>query len=72
MKIRKDIEFLDVDDDSPYIIRYKWFAWRPVKTNKGWEWWTYVTKVIDQRPEVYLGLMEEVSYWSHKQIEDVN
>lgn len=45
-------------------IRYDvWFAWRPVRTtNQGWVWFRYVNRTIDERPEVYQGLLPEYSY----------
>ena len=40
-----------------------WFAWRPVKTtNNGWVWGQYVFRKIDERDEVFLGLLPEITY----------
>jgi hypothetical protein len=50
-------------DSKKYVTIGVWFAWRPVHTkNAGWVWWKYVTRTIDERPEVYLGLLPEISY----------
>lgn len=49
--------------NEDYIKTYKWFAWKPVKTtNTGWVWFKYVDKTIDERAEVYLGLLPEYYY----------
>lgn len=46
-----------------YVTTDKWFAWWPVKTtNAGWVWWKVVNRTVDERPEVYLGLLPEYSY----------
>lgn len=46
-----------------YINTCKWFAWRPVLTeNSGIVWLTWVTKTVDERAEVYLGLLPETYY----------
>ena len=46
-----------------YVHKHKWFAWYPVKTIEGvWVWWDYVTKVVDERPLVYCGLLESITY----------
>ena len=46
-----------------YIYIDKWFAWKPVKTiNFGWVWLKKLTRIIDERPLVYLGLLTEVTY----------
>jgi len=49
-------------NNKDYIIKDKWFAWKPVKTNTGWVWLKTVNRTIDERPEVYLGLLPEYSY----------
>ena len=49
---------------NDYIKVGKWFAWRPVRTkNSGWVWLRWVTRVVDQRPEHYLGLLPEYTYF---------
>lgn len=49
--------------NKDYITTDKWFAWKPVKTaDAGWVWWKVVNRIIDERPEVYLGLLPEYSY----------
>lgn len=49
---------------TDYITEDYWFAWRPVKTqNAGWVWLKRVRRIIDERPEVYLGLLTEYSYF---------
>lgn len=46
-----------------YVRISAWFAWHPVRTsNAGWVWWKYVTRTVDERPEVYQGLLPETSY----------
>ena len=46
-----------------YLKEEKWFAWRPVKlTNFKWVWLKTVNRIIDGRPEVYLGLQTEYKY----------
>lgn len=43
---------------TDYITTDKWFAWHPVKTeNSGWIWLKIVARTIDERGEVYLGLL---------------
>jgi hypothetical protein len=39
------------------------FAWLPVKLESGeWAWLETVERITDERPEVYLGLLPEVTY----------
>lgn len=46
-----------------YVKTDKWFAWRPIyTTNAGWVWLTLVNRTIDERPEVYLGLLPDYTY----------
>ncbi len=40
------------------------FAWYPVRTDKGWKWLKTVNRIIDERPEYYLGLLPEITYKS--------
>lgn len=48
-----------------YVHHDIWFAWRPVKTEEGnWAWLKYVARTIDERPLVYLGLLEEYKYYN--------
>lgn len=48
---------------TDYIKYDVWLAWRPVRTtNEGWVWFRYVTRCIDERPEVYQGLLPEYTY----------
>ena len=47
-----------------YIYTDKWFAWHPVRTtNKGWVWWCWTKRTIDDRPLVYQGLFEIKTYF---------
>ena len=40
------------------IHKDTWFAWYPVRTeNDGWAFWELVFRVVDERPEHYLGLL---------------
>lgn len=46
-----------------YVFVDIWYAWRPVKTiDCGWVWLKNVNRCIDDRPEVYLGLLPITSY----------
>ena len=48
---------------TDYVNSYPWFAWYPVYTqNEGWVWWRWVTRIVDERDEVYLGLLPRVYY----------
>jgi hypothetical protein len=52
-----------MENHEKFVHIYVWFAWRPVRTeNAGWVWWKYVTRTIDERPEVYLGLLPTTTY----------
>ena len=45
-----------------YVYESRWYAWHPVRTDKGWVWLKYVTKIVDERPLVYCGLLETTEY----------
>ena len=46
-----------------YVTTDVWFAWKPVRTeNNGWVWFKYVNRIIDERPEVYQGLLPIKTY----------
>ncbi|AGO47893.1 hypothetical protein Phi40:1_gp028 [Cellulophaga phage phi40:1] len=48
---------------SKYISSYRWFAWHPVKCIEGkWHWLKMITKEVDERPVVYLGLLPDIKY----------
>ena len=51
---------------TDYINLEPWFAWKPVKTEEGWVWLIWIYRIIDDRPLVYLGLMEEYHYYTNK------
>lgn len=53
---------------NTYKKAYKWFAWYPVYTEdtKRYVWWMYVTRVVDESPEVYLGLLPEITYYENE------
>ncbi len=46
-----------------YIYTHKWFAWKPVKTECGkWVWLKTINRTVDERDEVYLGLLPTYHY----------
>ncbi len=44
---------------------YPWFAWYPVKTTDTdrWVWLEWITRVEDERPLAYLGLLPRYYYY---------
>lgn len=51
---------------TDYVNTTKWFAWYPVKTqDSGWVWWKTINRTIDERDEVYLGLLPQTFYYEH-------
>lgn len=48
---------------TDYIFVDTWFAWYPVRTTSGeWVWLERVKRTVDECPEVYLGLLPEITY----------
>jgi len=46
-----------------YVKHDVWFAWRPVRTtNNGWVWGEFVYRTVDERDEIYLGLLPQIHY----------
>lgn len=38
------------DKHEDFVHTYKWYAWRPVKTESGLNWFKYVSRTDDARP----------------------
>jgi len=48
---------------TDYVKTSDWFAWKPVKTeDSGWVWLKTVSRTVDDRPLVYMGLLTQYSY----------
>ena len=52
---------------TDYIYTSTGFAIVPLKTiDNGWVWFKKIHLIIDERPLVYLGLMEKTHYYRNK------
>lgn len=49
---------------TEYVYIKEWFAWRPIRITGTWKfkWLTKVMRIIDDRPEVYSGLLPTTVY----------
>lgn len=45
-----------------YVKMYLVYAWLPKKTATGYVWFDLVKKIVDERPEFYLGLASIITY----------
>jgi hypothetical protein len=49
--------------NEDYVNTSDWFAWKPVKTECGkWVWLKTIKRTVDERDEVYLGLLPKYFY----------
>ena len=46
-----------------HIETKPYFAWFPVKTDKGWAWFEWVLVEINYAPEIYQGLLPTKKYY---------
>ena len=58
-----EVKTTKLENSEKHIHTYNSFAWLPTHTiNAGWVWLRPIMKTVDERPEVYLGLLPQTTY----------